>query len=111
MKKPVYQTPYLSASREAFRDGAISGVRKLTRGVRSDDLTDVELLGICSVADPTLLTLETLTDKPPADASANPLLGSIVQEHGTLGAEYLQISTARPIEAVFSQDKVTLRVG
>lgn len=110
MRVPKYVTPYLSDAQKAFLNGAASGVHKLEKGLSGDSLTDVELLGICSVADPSLLVINTMQGMKTAPAEGIPMLAGVGVDRGTLGAMLSEITTSRPITAVYRGGNVEIVV-
>lgn len=89
-------------------NAASGAVRKLDSGKTSDDLSDLELLGVCSVAQPQLLTQE---DAKGAAASSNigTLMGMVEVREGALSNTAVRVSTSRPIEVVLVGKEVVLR--
>ena len=106
-RRPVFHTRYAGASVEPFMKGAVSAVLKTMKG---EPLSDVELLGLCSKANPALLTFTQKAGKCPGLEGRNPMLGLI--QGGPQGdleeTEYLEISTSTPISAEFVDNKVRL---
>ncbi len=106
-RRPVFCARYAAASVKPFMDGAVQAVLKTMKG---EPLSDVELLGLCSKANPALLTFTQKVGKCPGLEGRNPMLGLI--QGGPQGdleeTEYVEISTSTPISADFVDNKVRL---
>ena len=104
---PVFCAQYAASSVEPFMNGAVQAVLKTMRGL---PLTDVELRGLCSKADPAILTFTQKAGKCPGMTTRNPMLGLV--QGGAMGdleeTEYVEIATSTPVSAEFVDGRVRL---
>jgi hypothetical protein len=106
MRRPTYVTPYLSGIGPIFENAAKNAVNKLLRGVNPDKLSDIELLGLCSIAEPSLLTQKSVQGDKSAPAEGIPMLEEAMLGVGTMGALLTEVSTEKAIAVEFKDGQV-----